>query len=275
MQSELKTLMVSRALLADLISYDDAVRLKAEQHVRPMLSGSYIDLDAVDWAAIVEAAASSKWMPTEYMRNEWVSDVCSWLKEGPPVAADPVVDLPFSDWYAEHGQLGVKHELGLEELMEGAYYAGAKSNRRAVREENHSRLVALMAGLIRASGVDTGDCHIDADGPDLFACAADATARVLQMAADPFEQFRQAIRGELAAAVKGLVASLHKLSIESDDREGFRTWLTDRDGGLLQVGDAFDHPYAAADWCERNGFAWEVIGAEDPVAGLAAWRAAQ
>lgn len=141
--------------------------------------------------------------------------------------------------------------------------------------ENHSRLVRLMAGIIRASGVDTGDCQIDADGPDLFACAADATARVQHLAADPFEQLRQAIQKGLSAGIKELVASLHKLNIESDDREGFRTWFTDKDGGLLQVGDPFDHPYAAADWCERNGFAWEVIGADDPVAGMAAWRAAQ
>lgn len=237
-------------------------------------SSDYLTVETSKPAEVYLTMAFSREQPevllTDRTKVTAIRDALSaWLKD------EPVVDLPFSDWYAEHGQQGVKHELGLEDLMEGAYYAGAKSNRRAVWEENHSRLVRLMAGIIRASGVDTGDCQIDADGPDLFACAVDATARVQQLAADPFEPLRQAIHGGLSAGIKELVASLHKLSIESDDREGFRTWFTDKDGGLLQVGDAFDHPYAAADWCERNRFAWEVIGAEDPVARLAEWRAAQ
>lgn len=48
---------------------------------------------------------------------------------------EPAVDQSFIAWMAEHGQAGVKSELGLEELMEGAYYAGAKSNRRFVRAQ--------------------------------------------------------------------------------------------------------------------------------------------
>jgi len=47
-----------------------------------------IDLDDEDWKAIQQAAAESKWMPVEYMRNEWVSDVCSFLRD-PRVAEQP------------------------------------------------------------------------------------------------------------------------------------------------------------------------------------------
>lgn len=153
MQSELKTLTVSRGLLEDLISYDDAARLKAEQEVRPMLSGTYVDLDVLDWTAVLEAAASSTWMPQEYCRNEWVSDICSWLRDGPP---------------------------------------------------------------------------------------------------------RQ------------------KLEIEGRPSDGYDAWFTDSDGNLCTV-VTFAHPFATADWCERNGFAWEIIGAvpEDVDSGLAEWRAQQ
>lgn len=41
-----------------------------------------IDLDAVDWETIQQAADESNWMPNEYMRNEWVADVCNFLKYG-------------------------------------------------------------------------------------------------------------------------------------------------------------------------------------------------
>lgn len=33
----------------------------------------------------------------------------------------------FTDWMCDHGREGMRHELGVEELMEGAFQAGAKS----------------------------------------------------------------------------------------------------------------------------------------------------
>jgi hypothetical protein len=77
---------------------------------------------------------------------------------------------------------------------------------------------------------------------------------------------------------QGLKAEpLRKLEIEHDGHGGgYQAWFTDADGNLHEFGDPFDHPYAAVDWCERNGFAWEVIGATgDPLVALAAWRAEQ
>lgn len=39
-----------------------------------------IDLDASSWESIKEAASQSPWMPPEYMMNDWVSDVCAFLR---------------------------------------------------------------------------------------------------------------------------------------------------------------------------------------------------
>lgn len=41
--------------------------------------------------------------------------------------------LGFTDWMREHGREGLRNELGVEELMEGAFQAGAKSARAGVR----------------------------------------------------------------------------------------------------------------------------------------------
>lgn len=70
-----------------------------------------------------------------------------------------------------------------------------------------------------------------------------------------------------------------KLDIEGSPSDGYSVyWTNDADGEHPNFGDRHDHPFAAADWCERNGFAWEVLHlaeGTDPLAELAAWRAAQ
>lgn len=45
-----------------------------------------IDLDAEDWKQIQQAASESEWMPPQYMRNDWVSDVCRFLRHRPSKA---------------------------------------------------------------------------------------------------------------------------------------------------------------------------------------------
>ena len=40
-----------------------------------------IDLDQLDWERIKAAAAQSNWIPEEYYMNDWVSDVCAFLKD--------------------------------------------------------------------------------------------------------------------------------------------------------------------------------------------------
>lgn len=41
-----------------------------------------IDLDKEFWKAIKKAAHDSEWIPPEYMMNDWVADVCTYLKKG-------------------------------------------------------------------------------------------------------------------------------------------------------------------------------------------------
>lgn len=42
-----------------------------------------MDLGALSWAEIQKAASESKWIPAQYMANDWVSDVCDFLRNGP------------------------------------------------------------------------------------------------------------------------------------------------------------------------------------------------
>ena len=41
-----------------------------------------IDIDALMWDGIKQAAKESSWMPKEYVMNDWVSDVERFLRDG-------------------------------------------------------------------------------------------------------------------------------------------------------------------------------------------------
>lgn len=41
-----------------------------------------IDLDQNFWEQIKQSAEKSKWIPKEYYKNDWVSDVCDFLENG-------------------------------------------------------------------------------------------------------------------------------------------------------------------------------------------------
>jgi hypothetical protein len=44
-----------------------------------------------------------------------------------PAQYDPSPN--FSQWFEDHGKAGMQHELGIEELMEGAYEAGVEAGK--------------------------------------------------------------------------------------------------------------------------------------------------
>ena len=219
------------------------------------VSSDYLTVDTSNPAEVYLTMAFSREQPevllTDRTKVAAIRDALSaWLKD------EPVVDLPFSDWYAEHGREGVKHELGLEDLMEGAYHAGAKSNRRAVRNDTPAPdSIATALRTADWSGVPIGNKAL-----------IEAAAQALNNG------------GSLPDTIHVTELSWgepkRKLEIEGDRIDGYGAWMTDTDGNLHTV-VTFSHPYEVADWCERNGFAWEVVGADDPVAGLAAWRAQQ
>jgi hypothetical protein len=56
------------------------------------LEANVIDLDKIDWERIQEAALNSRWMPPEYCRNDWMSDVCAFLRDGPDSFEAPMTD---------------------------------------------------------------------------------------------------------------------------------------------------------------------------------------
>ena len=41
------------------------------------------DLDKMMWESIKKAASESSWIPEEYYMNDWVYDVCGWLRTHP------------------------------------------------------------------------------------------------------------------------------------------------------------------------------------------------
>lgn len=51
-----------------------------------------LDLSQEAWESIQQAASEAPWMPAEYMMNEWVSDVCAFLR-------DPRPSQEYSDKY--------------------------------------------------------------------------------------------------------------------------------------------------------------------------------
>lgn len=56
-----------------------------------MTEPAIIDVDAIDWQRLLDAVAKSQWMPAEYIRNDWMSDLCDFLENGP--APEPVVSV--------------------------------------------------------------------------------------------------------------------------------------------------------------------------------------
>ena len=59
-----------------------------------------IDLTCVGWEAIQDAAAESPWIPPQYFQNDWVSDVCSFLRE--PRTTPPATSVPAEGGETKH-----------------------------------------------------------------------------------------------------------------------------------------------------------------------------
>jgi hypothetical protein len=66
-----------------------ADREAARAHYEAQAQIPTIDLDGESWMSVKQAASESNWMPPEYTHNDWVADVCEWLREGPPASAAP------------------------------------------------------------------------------------------------------------------------------------------------------------------------------------------
>ena len=84
-----------------------------------------IDLDAVAMQQMQQAAAESTWMPAEYSGSDWISDVCRWLRDGPPQAEPKREDRPVRDLLAIIHCDGGHHTeaVGLDQSIKDAQAA--------------------------------------------------------------------------------------------------------------------------------------------------------
>ena len=47
-----------------------------------MKKKTVVNIEDNFWESIKKAASESTWIPKEYYMNDWVSDVCRFLREG-------------------------------------------------------------------------------------------------------------------------------------------------------------------------------------------------
>lgn len=100
----------------DMMAYDEKLH---SGYVKPK-QDAVMDLDAIDWASILQAASESTWMPPEYMRNDWVADVCAFLRERPEFDQQPVeFDYP---QYREEGMGCGLEDRGITDRYEACRY---------------------------------------------------------------------------------------------------------------------------------------------------------
>lgn len=71
---------------------DDRFRVMVKEDTKQALVEALVEVVTIDlneesFRALLQAASESNWIPPEYCCNDWVSDCCNWLRNGPP--ADP------------------------------------------------------------------------------------------------------------------------------------------------------------------------------------------
>jgi hypothetical protein len=64
----------------------DQVLSALATHSPAPMAGEVVDLERNFFASLIAAAEQSKWMPPEYMMNDWVSDCRNFLINGPAAA---------------------------------------------------------------------------------------------------------------------------------------------------------------------------------------------
>lgn len=91
------------------------------------------DFDAEAWKQVLAAARDSKWMPAEYAMNDWLADICQWLRDGPPAGEQRE---PLSDAQLASVCLSYRHDFGLLDKDEQArLMLEARDWERAFRKE--------------------------------------------------------------------------------------------------------------------------------------------
>lgn len=131
----------------------------------PVSAGeAVIDLDAAAWTQIKEAASQSAWMPEQYFMNDWVSDVCAFLRELRTVSAPShseqvreADDEPFSCEHAACKSLGQHHPLcaGYKLIKAEAAALSAPSHSEQVREVPTVAYALTLSGQYKDVALDS------------------------------------------------------------------------------------------------------------------------
>lgn len=161
----------------------DAMLAFAEQLTTPPASdaavpaGEVIDLERNFFASLIAAAEQSKWMPPEYMMNDWVSDCCDLLINGPAAAAPKVA----SDTGADREAIAKLHALQHDNCLNAA---------KPVWGGSIIQWAADEISALRASGTGVGYALLR---EQLY-----SLADVLDMSVEQEDHFRGRIRCYLA-----------------------------------------------------------------------------
>lgn len=83
-----------------------------------------IDLDAILWESIQEAARQSPWIPPQYYANDWVSDVCAFLTDPREAPAHRIVCAAIRH-LSGNIVCGVRHyDANMRGLLENLPFSG-------------------------------------------------------------------------------------------------------------------------------------------------------
>jgi len=102
-----------------------------------------LDLDKALWEQLCQAAKESKWIPQEYYyANDWVNDLCGWLRDGPPapVEAQAVPEGMRQRWFAAYTAFQGVFDTPVARHKDDSEFA--QDARRRLREFNESMLAA-------------------------------------------------------------------------------------------------------------------------------------
>ncbi len=106
-----------------------------------------LDLSNENWNEILKAASESKWMPREYMMNDWVSDICRWLRDGPLGSCLSLMGEAktyFDNWWEQN-----KNELTFLDFAEMAQIA-FDCGHKLQHSETNERLTLLVDAIREA-----------------------------------------------------------------------------------------------------------------------------
>ncbi len=133
-----------------------------------------IDLDALAWQRIKESVGKSEWIPQDlYMMNDWVADICCFLKEGPAefVAYTPERGEAAAEYFSSFGFRSTivtpatfSYETLFQHMLNACRPHGFKVGDRVYFSRAHDKWIGVVTEVekrgVVAKGVEPG-CEIE------------------------------------------------------------------------------------------------------------------